>query len=563
MYKWLLGIYFFLSVSAGIAGQLILNPDSINKDTLLTPEELMLLDLPEICPPFDFLQEIYCPDFLLSSSYFKARYQEKDLLYKIVDNKGNGFDNLYGTRNLRPILHGVAYRGGGNNYYHKENKRKNSNPLPNDGVDNLCKEGFSNSIYLYRTNWESAKKKSECKCVNNSKNNLTYSQYDYFEESHVYEMMKLVYESATDKHSGPVYLHCWNGWHASGYMSAIILKQFCGYSDLNAISYWDLCTDGTNTSPRYNSIREKIKAFTPYPEFILKDSIGNKICPPMPEIIDSSHLYISVEHLLMVPEALPLGTVLILNHIKFQPNKTTLTNPESNEDLVLLLKALQKSTEISLEISGHTDRSGNENTNKTLSKERAQFVYQHLKKNGIAENRLTFLGYGSSRPAYTNKTKSGRAANRRIEIKITGKSVQSFDKLVTEESSSDKKSTPVLKQLDIGESLILKRLIFNPSEATFGDAGKLQLDSLCYFLTENQTPIIEIIGYTDLSGIEDHNITLSVLRSKAVYDYLVKKGIDPKRLFYSGCGSENPIAPNKYKWGRDINRRIEIVILSK
>ena len=62
---------------------------------------------------------------------------------KIVDNRGDGFDDLYGTRNLRPILHGVAYRGGANNYYHKTNKRKNNNPLPKDGLQNLCTEGFS------------------------------------------------------------------------------------------------------------------------------------------------------------------------------------------------------------------------------------------------------------------------------------------------------------------------------------------------------------------------------------------------------------------------------------
>ena len=42
---------------------------------------------------------------------------------KATDNYGNGNLDLYGTRNFRTILHGVAYRGGGNNYYHNENKR--------------------------------------------------------------------------------------------------------------------------------------------------------------------------------------------------------------------------------------------------------------------------------------------------------------------------------------------------------------------------------------------------------------------------------------------------------
>ena len=85
----------------------------------------------------------------LSPNFYKNRYNETDLLKKITDNYGNNEDKLYGTRNLRPILHGIAYRGGGNNYYHKTDKRKNQNPLPDDGLINLCKEGFSKSIYLY------------------------------------------------------------------------------------------------------------------------------------------------------------------------------------------------------------------------------------------------------------------------------------------------------------------------------------------------------------------------------------------------------------------------------
>ena len=59
----------------------------------------------------------------LSPNFYKTRYNETDLLHKITDNYGNKFEDLYGTRNMRPILHGVAYRGGGNNYYHKFNKK--------------------------------------------------------------------------------------------------------------------------------------------------------------------------------------------------------------------------------------------------------------------------------------------------------------------------------------------------------------------------------------------------------------------------------------------------------
>lgn len=507
----------------------------------------------------------------LNSKYYKDRYKETDLMFKIVDNWGNGFDSLYGTRNMRPILHGVAYRGGGNNYYHKTKKRKNSNPLPNDGVRNLCTEGFSNSVYLYRKNWETAPMQDTCNCINNTTNVLSYNQFDYFDEKHIYEMLKIVYNSANNDSIGPVYLHCWNGWHASGFISAIVLKQFCGMSDLEAVSYWDLGTDGANTSPRYNKIREQIRNFKPYSEFLIYDSIKNNICPPMPKIIDKSKLHISIEHLVIVPEAIPTNTVLILNKVIFLPNKTTLNNPNNNKDLISIIKALEKSPDLVLEIGGHTDRSGNEQNNKVLSKKRAKYVYDFLINKGVSSKNLTYKGYGSSKPAYTNKTKEGRNANRRIEIKVISKKNESYDKLVDEGNTQnidpyENKLKTKLKDIfnkKIGESLLLNYVTFEPNRYDINDTNVTQIDSLFEILKYNKSIKIEIIGYTDNSGIPEKNITLSTNRAKSVYEYLIIKGINSKRLFYSGCGEENPVAPNTYRWGRDLNRRIEIVILDK
>ena len=87
---------------------------------------------------FFFLLSFYCCSQTNTDINFKKFQVYKDLYNvdcvedKITDNRGEGFDDLYGTRNFRVILHGVAYRGGGNNYYHKTNKRNNKNPLPLD-----------------------------------------------------------------------------------------------------------------------------------------------------------------------------------------------------------------------------------------------------------------------------------------------------------------------------------------------------------------------------------------------------------------------------------------------
>ncbi len=538
-------------------------------DSLLTEEELLKKQFPEICPEEDYEHWVYNPDYHLTPDYYKERYNEKDLLYKIVDNWGNGYDSLYGARNVRPILHGVAYRGGANNYFHKEAKRNNHNPLPDDGIANLCKEGFSGSVYLYRKNWDTAPPEKMCDCVNGAKNKMDYYQYDYFDDKHVYEMVKLVYESAIDSTRGPVYLHCWNGWHASGFISAVILKQFCGFSDLEATAYWDLGTDGANTSPRYNHIRERIMNFEPISEFMVTDSLGNAICPPMPEFIDSSQLHISIEHLAIVPEAIPVGTIMILENVKFGPGKTSFSGVSSNVDMKHLLSALQKNPQMVIEISGHTDKSGNENTNKKLSKERAQFVYNYLIDNGIEAGRLSYKGLGSAKPAYSNKSKDGRAANRRIEIKVVSKKAESMNSLVDESNIAEADEEVILPisttlpALEIGKSTVLSGVIFGPGEITLSDSAKLAVDELVVVLQENASLRVELVGYTDISGMEEINILLSNQRAQAVHDYMLAAGIAEDRISFSGCGPINPIAPNAYRWGRDKNRRIEVKLLSK
>ncbi|MBL7897279.1 MAG: hypothetical protein JNJ99_02005, partial [Crocinitomicaceae bacterium] len=282
---------------------------------------------------YDSLFAIH-PQVELNPQFYIERYKEGDLMYKITDNKGNGFDSLYGTRNMRPVLHGVAYRGGANNYYHRTDNRDNQNPLPLDGMHNLCEEGFSSAVYLYRKGIEEYPMADTCSCIDSSWNKFSYYQLDYFDSTHIYKMLKMTYLSATSPDVGPVYLHCWNGWHASGYISAVMLKQFCGFSNWDAVNYWDLGTDGANTSPRYQEQRERIKEFVPYPEFMISDTLQKCLCPEMPAKIDSSQLHVEIEHLVVVPEAIPVGFQIVLYNVNFAPGRTTITGIETNPDII-------------------------------------------------------------------------------------------------------------------------------------------------------------------------------------------------------------------------------------
>ncbi|RAR71356.1 OmpA family protein [Flavobacterium aciduliphilum] len=69
-------------------------------------------------------------------------------------------------------------------------------------------------------------------------------------------------------------------------------------------------------------------------------------------------------------------------------------------------------------IEGHTDNTGKPATNQKLSEERAGAVKNYLVENGIAADRLTSAGFGQTKPIDSNKTKAGKANNRRVEVKL-------------------------------------------------------------------------------------------------------------------------------------------------
>lgn len=515
------------------------------------------------------------PSFATSPEFYKKRYNAGDLTYKVVDNKGNGFDSLYGTRNLRPILYGVAYRGGANNYYHETAKRNNHNPLPNDGIRNLCQEGFSASVYLYRENFETAPEADTCACVNDGWNGMDYYQYDYYDQDHIYKMLKLVYESAINDSVGPVYLHCWNGWHASGLLSALTLRQFCGFSKWDAVNYWDINTDGANNSPRYQKIRQMIKDFEPYPEFIITDDIGNRICPPMPEFIDSSEIHVEVEHLVYVPESIPVGFDIVMYNVQFGSGKTTFSNPDENMDIQNLILAMEQQPDLVVEIGGYTDNSGSTVKNKQISAQRAKFVYDCLVRNGVSTERLSYKGYGPTKPLYSNRYKSTRAGNRRIEVKILAKNEGSMDKLIDEGNDSGISDGAVnpdynysqinntFDSVEIGKGVVLDSVVFGPNMVEVNENAKMMLDDLAKVLKANKTLKGEIAAYTDKSGLEELNLVLSQQRAESTYNYLIEKGVSKTQISFKGYGSEKPIASNKYQWGREKNRRVEFVLKSK
>jgi len=71
-----------------------------------------------------------------------------------------------------------------------------------------------------------------------------------------------------------------------------------------------------------------------------------------------------------------------------------------------------------IDVLGHTDSTGSEAYNQTLSERRAQSVADYLASHGVARARMGIRGYGETQPIASNDTEVGRAQNRRVEIKV-------------------------------------------------------------------------------------------------------------------------------------------------
>jgi outer membrane protein OmpA-like peptidoglycan-associated protein/tetratricopeptide (TPR) repeat protein len=115
-----------------------------------------------------------------------------------------------------------------------------------------------------------------------------------------------------------------------------------------------------------------------------------------------------------------IGGMVILNNIFFETNKYDLL-PESMIELQQLILFLRENPTVSIEIGGHTDNIGEDQSNLILSRDRSKTVYEYLIKNKIPLKNLSFKGYGEDQPISDNNTEQGRKNNRRTEFKITNK----------------------------------------------------------------------------------------------------------------------------------------------
>lgn len=115
--------------------------------------------------------------------------------------------------------------------------------------------------------------------------------------------------------------------------------------------------------------------------------------------------------------------------------------------------------------------------------------------------------------------------------------------------------------LTLGDTVTLHNIHFLTASAELYEASKAGLDRLAEALNRHPRLRLEVGGHTDNVGKDEDNLALSERRAKAVYDYLILRGVSPDRLSYRGYGETRPVATNDTPEGRAQNRRTTLTPL--
>lgn len=113
---------------------------------------------------------------------------------------------------------------------------------------------------------------------------------------------------------------------------------------------------------------------------------------------------------------------------------------------------------------------------------------------------------------------------------------------------------------NLGQVRVADAVLFETDSAIIAPDFEPLLNQGLALLTIRPSSSFVIVGHTDSRGTDQYNDLLSRKRAVAVVDWYARRGIDPERLAAVGAGEREPIASNGTPEGRQLNRRIEVVI---
>ncbi len=177
---------------------------------------------------------------------------------------------------------------------------------------------------------------------------------------------------------------------------------------MNSISFEDF-----KKRVRKNAKKGMYKNLTPPKKAVKPDTMLVK----KPETMVVPESVIATEPTIREQPVLKSDSLITLGDLLFETNSSKLKG-EHFEALDSLAKFLQRHPTLDVEVTGHTDSTGTERHNVALSTRRAAAVADYLVGHGANFDRISYEGFGSSRPIASNATERGRGRNRRVEVRI-------------------------------------------------------------------------------------------------------------------------------------------------
>ncbi len=172
-------------------------------------------------------------------------------------------------------------------------------------------------------------------------------------------------------------------------------------------------------------------------------------------------------------------------------------------------------------------------------------------------------GIGGVVGAFIGKSAGNTALGAIIGGAVGGTAGAFIGRSMDRQAAELKQTIPGATVIRQGEAIVVKfdsGILFDTDKADLKTEAQSNLTNLAASLQKNPYTDVLIVGHTDNSGLEEHNLNLSIQRAEAVKAFIAAANVNASRLTTKGLGDKEPVADNKTVEGRAQNRRVEIVI---
>jgi len=193
----------------------------------------------------------------------------------------------------------------------------------------------------------------------------------------------------------------------------LIVKEEASEGAVAMIKIYDYVVDPATIKRGFLLLNEGItKSITVKTPPVITPELPAATPPVVPAVTEKSKSYTNFDD-----KAVAIGTTIVLNNIRFVQSKAELLS-ESDAELNHLWTFMREHPTAEIELQGHTDNQGDFDLNLALSKQRVEAVKAFLVSKGIAPQRISGRGFGSTRPIANNNREETRQLNRRVELVI-------------------------------------------------------------------------------------------------------------------------------------------------